>query len=286
MRRCLALHHRATSEQRAHVRRLPDGWAGQSIPEGEKCAYVTCKADDRFDAIGFAKDALRIWAKAGVNNAGNYFTLIARDYANNGPGKGNTAKSLGTTLDFLILLSKYGSTRPNGRMLETNAVIGKDVPEVFCYIYSNMYSPSSRGWNKIASLWSNEDNHKAAIEGKNGSGPPGLNAQYWDSDDPDNDQTHHFAAYVCHGASHGLNEVMMNNALGASGDYDARNKNILNKGDFYLGWVGTSGGTRSRGGPGTSAGRSRRRSSPATRLSMSRCRTRDARTGTASIEYA
>ena len=51
---------------------------------------------------------------------------------------------------------------------------------------------------------------------------------------------------------------MMNNALGASGDYDARNKNILNKGDFYLGWVGAKWGDSFRGGPGTSAGRSRR----------------------------
>ena len=94
--------------------------------------------------MSWAKDALRIWAKAGVEQGGNYFPLIARDYANNGPGKGNTAKSLGTTLDFLILLSKYGSSRANGRMLETNAVMGKDVPELFCFIYNNMYSPTSQ----------------------------------------------------------------------------------------------------------------------------------------------
>ena len=93
-----------------------------------------------------------MWANGGVEQSGNYFPLIARDYAINGPGKGNTAKSLGTTLDFLTLLSKFGSSRPNGRMLETNAVMGKDVPELFCFIYANMYSPISQAGVKIATM--------------------------------------------------------------------------------------------------------------------------------------
>lgn len=190
-------------------------------------AYVSTGAKTQLEATNWAKDALREWAGCGVDFGDNYFPLIAREYAINGPGGGNPAKSLGTTLDFLILLSKFGSSRPNNDMLETNAVAGKDVPEVYCFVYTNKYSPSdfTRRTRAIVN-----------IEGW--PGPPGLHRMYWDSEEPWTDQSHHFAAFFCFGASHGFHEMKLHIALWRTGDWSITQQRVINQGDYDLGFVG------------------------------------------------
>lgn len=210
---------------------------------GAKKAVVSTGAKDPAQATEWAKGALREWAGSGVNASGDdnfdYFSLIAREYANVGPGKGNTAKSIGTTLDFLFLMSRIGGKRGNYDMYQA---IGdtRDVPEILCFVYNNFYSPTDQLYVKIG-LASN-DNHLAAIEGTGGSGPPGLNPQYRDSGGKDFDQTHHFAAYFCHGATHGMGESAMHIALSASNDWSIREQKVLNQGDYDLGWVGAKWG--------------------------------------------
>ena len=207
---------------------------GRDFDGGEKKAYVSTGAKDQAQATSWAKDAIREWAGSGVLAAGNYFPLIARDYAGNGPGKANTAKSLGTTLDFLILMSKFGSTAPNMDMLETNAIIGKDVPEVFCFIYANKFSPGN---------FLQKTQAMVNIEGPVGSGPPGLNAQFWDSlNGSHTDQTHHFAAYFCFGASHGFHINELHIALQATADWSIVHQKVTNQGDYDLGFVGAKWG--------------------------------------------
>jgi hypothetical protein len=204
-------------------------------------AYVDTGARDRMQATEWAKDALRERAGTGVDVPGNYFPLIARDYAINGPGKGNTAKSLGTTLDFLILLSKFGSNHPSGDMLETNATLGKDVPEVFCYIYANKYSPGNftQRTRAMVNIQGNE-----ATKTKSAVGPPGLDPMYWDSGPghEHEDQTHHFAAYFCFGASHGFHPNEIHTALSYSGDWSIWDQKVLDQGDYNLGFVGAKWG--------------------------------------------
>ncbi|MFO0849281.1 MAG: hypothetical protein U0871_12105 [Gemmataceae bacterium] len=212
-----------------------------------KTAYVGNTARDQIEATNWAKEALREWAGAGVEEAGNYFPLIARDYAINGPGKGHTAKSLGTTLDFITLLAKFGSSWANGNMLETNAVLGKDVPEVFCFAYTGVYSPTGRFWAKVG--LGDADNEKAPIEGTGGDGPNGLNEQFFDSNGKGYDQTHHFAAFFCHGASHGLHESEMEVALSATGDWSIVHRKVTNQGDYDLGWLGAKWGASFKGRP-------------------------------------
>lgn len=224
---------------------------GRDFDGGLGKAYISTGANDRKQATEWAKDALREWAGSGVEGLGihntgvhtgsKYFSLMAREYANEGPGKGNTAKSIGTTLDFLTLLSKLGSKNGNSDMYPANASVGKDVPELLCFVYANMYSPTSQANVKL-NPWASKDNHLAAIKGSYGSGPAGLNAQYYDSDDNEDDQTHHFAAYFCHGASHGMGLYKMHIALSASSDWSIREQKVLNQGDYDLGWVGAKWG--------------------------------------------
>ena len=214
---------------------------GRDFDGGEKYASVSTGAKNQIEAVSWAKDAIREWAGSGIEAAGNYFPLIARDYAINGPGKGNTAKSLATTLDFLILMSKFGSTKSNNDMLETNAILGKDVPEIYCYIYANKYSPSDKLRKTEA---------KVNIEGPKGGGPPGLDPQYWDSvNGTHTDQTHHFAAYFCFGASHGFHKGELHTALSATDDWSIVHQKVTNQGDYDLGFVGAKWGASFKSKP-------------------------------------
>jgi hypothetical protein len=223
---------------------------GRDFDGGAKKAFVSTGANDRAQATEWAKDALREWAGSGVMAGGDdnydYFSLIAREFANEGPGKGNTAKSIGTTLDFLFLLSRSGGKRGNYDMYRA---IGdtRNVPEILCFVYANMYNPTDQVYVKLG--LASKDNHLAAIPGGYGSGPKGLKDQYYDSDDNEDDQTHHFAAYFCHGASHGMGEVGMHVALYGTSDKTFWRGKIINQGDYDLGWVGAKWGDSFRRKP-------------------------------------
>jgi hypothetical protein len=203
---------------------------GRNFDGTAYAAYVSTGADNQAQATEWAADAIREWAGIGSTSTSNYFAKLARLWATNGPGKGHTAKCLGSTLDFLTLLSEAGSNHKSSDMLSTKAVTDFDVPGVFCWVFANKFTPVD------FTIHTEPGVNIGGPEGTN-IGPPGLAKKYWDCY-PGNewtDQTHHFAGYFSLGANWGLDVHRLHTALAATGDWSIMKQEITNSGDYLLG---------------------------------------------------
>jgi hypothetical protein len=91
-------------------------------------AVVSTGARNQSEATQWAQDAIREWAGNGSTKfTSQYFLDIARAWAAEGPGKGHTARCLGSTLDFLTLLSSAGSNDSSFDMLPASSSVCNDV---------------------------------------------------------------------------------------------------------------------------------------------------------------
>jgi hypothetical protein len=193
-------------------------------------------AKDPEQAAEWALDALREWACAGTNeNGSNYFGQIARAWASSGDRKRNTAKSIGDTMNWLLLFTSYGCKRKGkvGDLLPVHQRNRMDYFDLFCWVYADLWNPMG-GHNHA----------KVNIEGSPGFGPPGLNPSFWDSDPGrgHTDQAHHFAAFFWFGANLGAHPIVLKPALIRSGDLRRQTdwtgppqETITNQGDYRLG---------------------------------------------------
>ena len=201
-------------------------------------AYVSTGANSQSEAKQWAEDAIREWAGLGATSTSTYFTKLVRNWAMNGPGKGHTAKCIGTTLDFLTLLSAAGSKSSTFDMLSCSSAHKFDVPGTFCWVFADRYSP----------IDPSETTHPGVNIGGPASskiGPPGLAEKYWDSF-PGNewtDQTHHFAGYFSFGANWGTATSVVHTALAATSDWSIREQKITNQGDYDLGFLAANWGS-------------------------------------------
>ncbi len=209
---------------------------GRSFDGTDSRAVVSTGANDKIQATQWAADAMREWAGNGCSLGKPYFMYLARQWANEGPGKGHTAKCLGSTIDFLTLISRFGANKATNDMLPASTSVSVDVTNVFCWIFSDRISATQNKEITFAA--------KICGRGFGKDGPPGLNRKFWNTDgdgnpdaDSDEDQTHHFAGFFQFGATYGAGESRLRMALSNTGDWSITEQKILNKGDYDLGFV-------------------------------------------------
>lgn len=208
---------------------------GRNFDGTDTKAVVSTGAKTQLEATQWAADALREWAGKGCSLSKPYFMYVARQWAAEGPNSGHTARCLGSTLDFLTLISRVGSSSPSSDMLPGSAPVSVDVTNVFCWVFSDRISATH---NKEITLG-------ARVVGRMPKdGVPGLNRRFWNTDgegNPDiesnDDQTHHFAGFFQFGATYGAGESRLHLALSNTGDWSILNQKILNKGDYDLGFA-------------------------------------------------
>lgn len=203
---------------------------------------VSTGAGNLAEAVGWAKDGLREWAHDGMDKNGNYFGLTVREWA---ISKGaSTAVSCGSTVDFAFVFSGASSKSAGVSMYALTSVIEKDLFDLVCWAFANMWSVRNPlGASQLAA--------KVNIQGKEGGGPPGLHRHYWDSrpDSSHTDQTHHFAFYFAVGAKVGAGLELLKPFLIVTGDWGTGGR-ILNAGDYYLGLTAARLGASFRQAPG------------------------------------
>lgn len=222
---------------------------GRNFDGTDSRAIVKTGANNRLEAAQWAADAMREWAGNGCSLSKPYFMYIARQWAIEGPGRGHTAKCLGSTLDFLTMISRVGSSSQSSDMLHGSASVSVDVTNVFCWVFSD----------RINAVQNKEITFGAKISGRGfgKDGPPGLNRKFWNTDgngnpdiDSDEDQTHHFAGFFQFGATYGAGESRLRVALSNTGDWSIIDQKILNKGDYDLGFVAARYGNAYSKNPG------------------------------------
>lgn len=222
---------------------------GRNFDGTDNQAIVSTGAKDPLEAAQWAADAMREWAGRGCSLSKPYFMYIARQWAIEGPGRGHTAKCLGSTLDFLTMISRVGSRNPSYDMLPGSSAASVDVTNVFCWVFSD----------RIDATHNKEIIFSAKIYGRGfgKDGVPGLNRKFWNTDgdgkpdsDSDEDQTHHFAGFFQFGATYGAGETRLHLALSNTGDWSIIDQKILNKGDYDLGFVAARYGNAYSKAPG------------------------------------
>jgi hypothetical protein len=222
---------------------------GRNFDGTDNQAIVSTGAKDRFEAVQWAADAMREWAGLGCSLSKPYFMYIARQWANEGPSRGHTAKCLGSTLDFLTMISRVASRSPSSDMLPGSAAAFVDVTNVFCWVFSDRINATQ---NKEIIFGA-----KICGRGFGKDGAPGLNRKFWNTDgdgnldsDSDEDQTHHFAGFFQFGATYGAGESRLHVALSNTGDWSIIDQKILNKGDYDLAFVAARYGNAYSKAPG------------------------------------
>lgn len=208
--------------------------------------FISRDANSISEAADWALDAMRQWAFNGLRARGNgiggrnYFGRITRRWAKYGQGANNVPGSLGSTLDWLYFFSKDASRNPSDVMYPVFSHLDNDLFNVYCWVYSNLWSADSVVGNRPAVEITSDH---------------GLHIDFWDSQYGNGDQTHHFAAFVWFGAHYGISDHLVLTALTQSGDahLDLSERSgfkITNRGDALLGFLATRWGDRMRTAPG------------------------------------
>jgi hypothetical protein len=223
-----------------------------------KGAYVDSEAADMATAKEWALDALREWAgdHASLDNpdADHLFAEIARSFAKTFDQ--DSALSLGQTLDFLYLFSKEASGHGNGEMYTAVDATGSpNLPQIYLWAFSNKTSVISPEKTEAmvnipAHLGMHQDWWESDRTGQHPAAGKDAATGTW----PDDDQTHHFAAYFALGAGYsgaGNMDIPLVTALKHTNDYPGPpGPKAANPGDYYLGILGADVGKLWRSNPG------------------------------------
>ncbi|MFO1066664.1 MAG: hypothetical protein U0892_22620 [Pirellulales bacterium] len=200
------------------------GFFGGKYEVSDHGITIDVGAGDLSTAVQWAKNALREWAGGGVS-AKTYFAETARAWAID--KKGSFPNCMGSTVDFLYLFSGASASSSDRTMKMYGINMGMeevgmlDVARIYLWVFVNWWTPFGQTQDHIMV-------HPALSD---------LHSDYIDSLNSIADQSHHYAFYFWVGVNFGAGELVMSKFLEKTHDLDEKWKKILNKGDYYLGYL-------------------------------------------------
>ncbi len=194
------------------------GLFGGKYQVSDRGITIDTGAKDLDTAVTWSKKALREWANRGIQT---YFAEIARAWAIN--KKASFSNCMGSTVDFLYLFSR-DSAPVEDRTMDmywVNDSQKVDMTQLYLWVFVDWWTPIGQTNDPIMVHPDVSDLHQ----------------DYLDSINKSADQSHHYAFYFWVGVKLGAGEGVMSEFLEKTHDLDAKWKKILNRGDYYLGYL-------------------------------------------------